>query len=71
MNRNLLLRTASGVVYVALIVGAIFAGHLVFAILTALFAALAVNEFSTIVNSGNERRLLAAEIGRASCRERV
>ncbi len=62
MNRNLLLRTASGVVYVALIVGAIFAGHLIFAALTAIFAALAVNEFSTIVNSGNEKRLLAAVV---------
>ena len=56
------MRTASGVVYVALIVGAIFAGHLIFAALTAIFAALAVNEFSTIVNSGNEKRLLAAVV---------
>ena len=62
MNRSLLLRTASGVVYVALIVGAIFAGHLIFAALTAIFAALAVNEFSTIVNSGSRNRPVATAV---------
>ena len=47
--KNLLTRSISGIVYVALIVGAIFGGPVCFAILMSLFAVLAVNEFENIV----------------------
>ena len=47
--KKILIRSFSGIVYVALIVGAVFGGPVCFAILMSLFALLGVNEFQNIV----------------------
>lgn len=47
--KNIVTRSISGVVYIALIVGAIFAGQGWFIVLASLFAALGVNELQNIV----------------------
>ena len=49
---KLLLRSASGIIYVALIVGAIFGGAPWFSALLSLFAILAVIEFENILDHG-------------------
>lgn len=54
MNK-LLLRSVSGIVYVALIIGAIFAGTPWFYALASLFAVLAVVEFEKILDSGRPK----------------
>lgn len=48
--KNVLTRSLTGLVYVALIVGAIFGGGLYFWLLTLLFGVLGVNEFNRICN---------------------
>lgn len=50
---NLLLRTVSGAIYVALIVGALLSGAPWFTALMALFALLAVVEFSALTNGSH------------------
>lgn len=54
--KNLLKRSLTGVIYVALIVAAVLAGGWWFVSLFALFAILAINEFAnlTIAKSGGE-----------------
>lgn len=53
--KKLLVRSISGAVYVALIVGAIFLGYTWFAMLMSLFAVLAVIEFENILDGGRPR----------------
>lgn len=49
--KNVITRTITGLLYVAIVVGAILAGNLWFWGLTALFAIAAVNEFNRITNN--------------------
>lgn len=57
--KNLITRSISGIIYVGLIIGAIFLGNPWFLVLTALFAVLAVNEFENILNQGLPRNWAA------------
>lgn len=47
--KNLITRSLSGIVYVALIVGAILAGNLWFVVLTIIFAMVGIHEFQTLL----------------------
>lgn len=51
--RNLVLRSISGIVYVAIIVGAVLAGGWWFMAFVGLFTALATVEFYNLANAGN------------------
>lgn len=51
--KNLLKRSITGIIYVALIVGAVLAGGWWFVTLFALFTLLAVNEFATLTNAAS------------------
>lgn len=52
--KNIVTRSLSGIVYVALIVGAIFAGHDWFMALMAMFAFLAVREFQMLTKGASD-----------------
>lgn len=59
--KNVLTRSLTGLLYIAVIVGAIFAGRIWFWLLTVLFGLLGINEFNRISNGGhlsNTTRLL-------------
>ena len=60
MNK-LLKRSASGLVYVGAIVGAIFAGNLWFALLCMVFAAIGIHEFQNATTDSLEK---ATTLGR-------
>ncbi|MGM9844737.1 MAG: phosphatidate cytidylyltransferase [Muribaculaceae bacterium] len=60
MNK-LLKRSASGLVYVGAIVGAIFAGNLWFALLCMVFAAIGIHEFQNATTDSSEK---ATTLGR-------
>lgn len=60
MNK-LLKRSASGLVYVGVIVGAIFAGNLWFALLCMVFAAIGIHEFQNATTDSSEK---ATTLGR-------
>ena len=51
--KNLIKRSITGIIYVALIVAAVLSGGWWFVALFSLFAVLAVNEFSTLCNTGS------------------
>jgi phosphatidate cytidylyltransferase len=51
--KNLLTRSLTGLLYIAIIVGAIFGGNLWFWALTVLLGAMGVNEFNRIANRGH------------------
>ena len=48
--KNVITRSLTGLLYIAVIVGAIYSGALWFWLLTVLFAVLGVNEFNRISN---------------------
>lgn len=50
--KNVLTRSLTGLLYIVIIVGAIFGGHLWFWGLTVLFGVLGINEFNRISNQG-------------------
>jgi phosphatidate cytidylyltransferase len=51
INRNLLQRTLTGILFVAVLVGCILGGYASFGVLFMLIAVLAVREFCTLVNA--------------------
>jgi phosphatidate cytidylyltransferase len=51
VNRNLIQRTVTGILFVAVMVGCILGGFLSFGILFMLVAMMAVREFCTLVNA--------------------
>lgn len=54
--KNVIVRSLSGIVYIALIVGAIFWGQIPFYVLTALFAILGTHEFNKISHKDDESK---------------
>lgn len=57
--KNLALRTVSGIVYIALIIGAILYGLPTIVILSAVFAILGVIEFSKLTNQNSSEKIPA------------
>lgn len=55
-KRNLLIRSLSGAVYVGLIIGFLFWGHLPFSCLMGVFGTLAVMEFDRLCNEPEKQR---------------
>lgn len=57
--KNIIVRSLSGIVYIATITGAILAGHIWLALLLAVLTALGIHEFQAMTREGKCHRILS------------